>query len=208
MKLEPDLDLREIEDVDFPQNFFGDGRQAFMVLKNVLNSKGHSIFDIKCFLTEDYQRYQKFQDPDKLDSNGKKNYLNFQGLSIINPRGERVLYTKNYIKYDDLRVQRLLLEKMFAINDFDHKIDQSSVTKLRKRVRALGQVLRKYQVSFESSSLLILYDSASFKIKMKFLDFSYLPGQLQKTDLLGLDLMGELLSRIIDGLPLGSHKDF
>lgn len=200
--------MREIEGINFPENFYGDQMQGFMVLKNVLNSKSYSIFDIKCFLTEDYQRYQQFQDPDKLQSNGQKNYLNFQGMSISNPKPERVLYTKNYIKYDDLKIQRLLLEKMFAINDFDNKVDQSNVSKLRKKVMSLGRVLREYQVSFESSSLLILYNCSNFKIKMKFLDFSYLPGKLQKTDLLGLDLMAKLLHQILDGTHLSTKIDF
>lgn len=179
-----------------------------MVLKNVLNSKNYSIFDIKCFLTEDYQRYQQFQDPDKLESNGQKNYLNFQGLSISNSKPERVFYTKNYIKYDDLKIQRLLLEKMFALNDFENRIDENNVKKLRKKVLALGRVLREYQVSFESSSLLILYNSSKFKIKMKFLDFSYLPGKLQKTDLLGLDLMAKLLHQILEQTHLSTKIDF
>ena len=170
--------------------------QAFMVLKNVLNSDNYSIFDVKCFLTEDYERYQKFQDPDKLKSGGKKNYLNFQGFRIIHPNGERVLYTKNYIKYDDLCIQRLMLEKLFTLNDFESKLDENNILKLKKKINILASFLKKYSISFESSSLLILYDSSSFKIKIKYLDFSYLPGHLQKTDLKGLEVMGDLLDRI------------
>jgi hypothetical protein len=171
--------------------------QAFMILKNIITSKSYSIFDLKCFLTEDYQRYLDLQDPDKLESNGRKNYLNFQGLSIKNSKSQRVFYTKNYIKYDDLNIQRLLLEKMFSLNNFDNQVDDNSVRKLKKKIKVLGEVLRKYQISFESSSLLILYDSSNYKIKMKYLDFSYLPQRMKEEDLKGLDLSIDLMNQII-----------
>jgi hypothetical protein len=197
MKMDSSYKLKDFSKMNFQQNFYGNEMQAFMVLKNIISSNGYSIFDVKCFLTEDYQRYCDLQDPDKLESNGRKNYLNFQGLSIKNSKSQRVFYTKNYIKYDDLSIQRLLLEKMFSINNFDNQIDDNSVHKLKKKIKVLGEVLRKYQISFESSSLLILYDSNNFKIKMKYLDFSYLPGKLVKTDLLGLDLAIHLMDQII-----------
>lgn len=199
-------DLLRMSQLDFKKDVYGDGIHGFIVLKNVLNSKYYSIFDLKCFLTEDYDRYKNFKDPDKLESGGMKNYLNFQGLSIVNPNAERVLYTKNYIKYDDLDIQRLMLEKMFSMNSIDRQIDKASVVKLKKKIKILKTILEKYKITFPSSSLLILYNSFTYKIKIKFLDFSYLPIKVQDVDLLGLDVTINMLDSILDQIPFKPNK--
>lgn len=81
--LQSNFDLRNFDPAKFAPNFYGDGNIAYLILENLLTDKMVSILDIKLVATEMLSRYKTMQNEKKLTSYGKKNYLNIQGIQIV-----------------------------------------------------------------------------------------------------------------------------
>ena len=196
--------IKTVEVVEFKlDNYkkfvYGNGIHAYMILNNLLTSMDFSMFDLKCIFPEDYSRYKKFNHPDKLYSYGKNKYFNFQGLRLVNPHGQKILYTKNYIKYEEVSIQKQFLRKMFSQSCTNMKnLDKESIKKLQDSFIQLRQKLKLYNINFESSSVMVYYNAVSRELKLKFLDFSYFPNPLEVHNLNGITLMINVLQEILE----------
>jgi hypothetical protein len=163
-----------------------------------MESGEFSIIDLKILLTEDYSKYSKYDHPQKLTSNGDKYYLNIQGFRFVNEKHEQFFYSKNIVKYDNQITQKQMIRKIFTNKRREQVLDKESVIKIKNQVEELKLVLNGYGITLESSSVLIMYDALSKEIKVKFLDFSYVPEPKNEVAYLGLDLFNKMLDEIVE----------
>lgn len=168
----------------------------FLILQNLMETKQFSILDLKLILTEDYFRYALSPFANKLVSYGNKYYLNFQGMRLINRKQRQSFYTKNHIKYEDLGTQKQFIRKLFRNWKAD-SVDKETMIKVEKKTRRILELLKQYEVTFDSSSVLVLYDPFTRNFNVKFLDFSYLPNSANKSSFLGVEIFLKVLKEII-----------
>ena len=187
---------------DYKVNKYGDGILAFMIMENLLTRDDYSMFDVKCSVTEYTSRYTKFAHFGKLYSYGQNNYLNFQGLRIVNSFGIRRLYTKNLIKYESLEVQQEFIKEVFRLPQEEitenEVYDKGSIRKLINDLTKLLKTLEEYQINFYASSIMIYYSSYAKELKLKFLDFSYFPQKLKFGDIKGIIVFIDILNKMLN----------
>lgn len=75
--------LQHFEKSKFKPEFYGDGKISYLLLENLLIDNMVSILDVKLVVTEMLSRYKKIQGNNKLHSYGNNNYLNIQGIQIV-----------------------------------------------------------------------------------------------------------------------------
>ena len=173
------------------KNGYGNNFEAYLVLENIMEQK-FSIFDTKFTISEDFFRYVEFSHPKKLHSGGMREYLNIQGMRLTSGN-HQTFYTKNVIKYESLFLQKQMIRKMFS--NSEGILDKQNLVKLKMDISNLVNSLKKYGVAFEGSSMLVLYCSLSRTLKLKFLDFSYMPHSCESKDFLGAEIFLKVLDK-------------
>lgn len=171
---------------------FGNQMKAFIVLQNELFEKNYSALDMKFILTEQYFRYGQFEHQNRLHSGKKTKYLNLAGISLKNSDGFQRIYLKNIFKYFCLDGQAKFIRKLF-VDPFSGQINSEKIRLVCEQIRELVNALKKYDLYFESSSVLLLVNVAERDFKIRFIDFSYFPSKFCKSNFEGIELFLKML---------------
>ena len=97
----------------------------------------------------------------------------------------------------EFKKQNICVNKQNIQKKKNYELDIQSIKVIKEQVKVLRSILDEYGITLESSSVLILYDEVSKQIKVKFLDFSYIPEPKYENAYLGLDIFNNILGELI-----------
>jgi hypothetical protein len=159
-----------------------------------MKNRSLSILDLKLHITEDFSRYSDFEGPHKLLSFGQEEYLYIPGINLSSKNCRQYFYIKDLLKFEEIEVQREMIKRVF-LETGSNKLNTKAIASVAEKTEIIKAALEEYKISINGASVLILYDTRLKEADVYFTDISYLPHELQGSDLKGLEIFLQILNQ-------------
>ena len=108
-------------------------------------------------------------------------------------------YTKNLVKYDNLKTQARLIRRVFQSNQNLDSLDRESLFKLKKEILELKLTFQTYQIYHDFASVIIYYNSSLKQLDVYLIDLAYMPTRMERGHEEFFDVMTKAIDLILMG---------